>query len=184
MTNQTRTHAQEVEEALDLKRQISGLEDPGDQNFLFQDTSPRTRWDTVYSTQTGEPIQVKRHRLIATLEKRLPDGTKAFTADRSLAPEYRLGDVKCFLARDSEERQMVDALNIAPGYYCVAEHLANESAAQVHAEKRHPTRWRMYQAHLDRAERERDREERQAQTNAILALAKANSRGKKEPDDA
>lgn len=170
------THAQEVERALDLKRQILGLE-ASDSEFLFRDTSPPTRWETVYSTQTGEPIRVKRHRIIPTLEKRLPDGTKAFTADPSSVPVYQLGEVKCFLAKGSRDRDQVDALNIAPGYYCPAEHLANDMAATVHAEKRHPTRWRMFREYTDRAERDRDRDERREQTAAILALA--SSRGGK-----
>lgn len=170
----TDTHAMEVERAIDLKKQIQGLDAP-DTEFLFQDTSPRTRWDTVYSTQTGEPIRVKRHRLIATLEKRLPDGSKAFTADQGLVPVYTLGTVKCFLAKGSEHREMVDALNISPGYFCPAEHLANDMAAVLHAEHRHPTRWRMFREHRERMEREQDRRERQEQTAAIMALASSQA---------
>lgn len=172
------THAQELEKALDLKRQIAGLEDPGDQDFIFQDTSPPTRWEVVYSTESGEPIRVKRHRLMAVLQKRLSDGSKAFTADPANVPEYKLGVTKCFLARGSEERPVVDSLNIAPGYYCIAEHLANEMAAEVHAEKRHPTRWRMYQRHLGEVERQDDRDRQDAQIAAIMKLAEGNARGK------
>lgn len=164
------SHAQELERALDLKKQIAGLDAP-DTDFLFKDTSPPTRWETLYSTQTGEPVPVKRHRIIPTLEKRLPDGSKAFTANKDAVPVYTLGTVKCFLARGSEQREIVDSLNISPGYYCPAEHLANDMAATVHAEKRHPTRWRMYRDHLQREERDQDRRERQEQTAAILALA-------------
>lgn len=173
----TMTHAMEVEKALDLKKQIQGLEAP-DTDFLFQDTSPPARWEWVYSTQTGEPIRVKRHRLIPTLEKRLPDGSKAFTADKTAAPTYRLGEVKCFLAKGSDDREVVDALNISPGYYCPAEHLANDMAATVHAEKRHPTRWRMFKEHKEKQERERDREERRAELAAIRALAEGPRRGR------
>lgn len=169
------TYAQQVEGAIDLKSQIAGLYDPGDSDFLFQDTSPPTRWETVYSTETGEPIPVKRHRVIATLQKRLPNGAKAFTARQEDVPEYRLGTVKCFLAKGSKERARVDELNISPGYYCIAEHLANEGAAEVHAEKRHPTRWRQYKALLDREERQRDRERQDAQTAAILSLAQSKT---------
>jgi hypothetical protein len=170
----TSSHALEVERALDLKRQIAGLDAP-DTEFLFKDTSPPSRWETVYSTQTGEPIRVKRHRIIPTLEKRLPDGSKAFTADALAVPTYRLGEVKCFLAKGSEQRDLVDELNIAPGYYCIAEHLANDMAATVHAERRHPTRWRMFKEHKEKVERDRDRDERREQTAAILALASANA---------
>lgn len=171
----TDTHAREVERALDLKREIQGLDAP-DTEFLFQDTSPPARWNTVYSTQTGEPIRVKRHRLIPTLEKRLPDGSKAFTADASSVPVYTLGTVKCFLAKGSEHREMVDRLNISPGYYCPAEHLANDMAARVHAEHRHPTRWRMFKEYQERTEREQDREERRAEIAAIRALAEGGGR--------
>lgn len=165
------THAQQVEEALNLKRQLNILDTIADSDMIFQDTSPPKRWDIVYSTQSGEPIRVARHRLIATLEKRLPNGERAFTADRDKAPVYRLGTVKCFLAKGSEEREMIDRLNISPGYYCPAEHLANDGAARIHAEKRHPSRWRIYQEHIYAEERKEEREERRQQTGAMLRLA-------------
>lgn len=165
------THAQQVEEALNLKRQLGVLDQISDSDMIFQDTSPPTRWDTVYSTKDGEPIRVKRHRLQATLEKRLPDGSRAFTAFKDQAPQYELGKVKCFLAEGAPERELVDALNIAPGFYCPAKHLANPMAAEVHAEKRHPTRWRMYQRHIEEEKRNRDRDRQDAQIAAILKLA-------------
>lgn len=171
----TDVEALEVERALDLKKSIVGLDAP-DTEFLFQDTSPPARWSTVYSTQTGEPIRVKRHRLIAQLEKRLPDGSKAFTADKAAVPVYQLGEVKCFLARGSKDREMVDELNIAPGFYCPAEHLANDMAARVHAEKRHPARWRMFKEYQEKQERDMDRAERRAEIAAIRALAEGGGR--------
>lgn len=171
------TDAQRIEEALNLKRQLGVLDNIADSDMIFQDTSPPARWETIYSMETGEAIRVKRHRLISILEKRLPNGTAAFTATQGNAPEYRLGAVKCFLARGSKEREEIDAMNIAPGYYCVAEHLANEGAAITHAEKRHPSRWKNYQNQLQRMERQSDRERQDAQTAAILELA----RSKEEP---
>ena len=168
---QARTHAQEVEEALNLKRQLNILDDVSDQDMVFQVTSPPKRWDTVYSLATGEPIRVARHRLIDTLNKRNVDGSQMFTANKALAPEYRLGTVKCFLAKGSAEREAVDTLNIAPGYYCPAEHLDNDMAATLHAEKTHKTRWRLFKEWKDRQEREADKERQNAQIHAILKLA-------------
>lgn len=175
------THAEQAEDAINLKRQLTSLQDPGDGDFIMQDTSPPSRWDFVYSTETGERIAVKTHRLLNILEKRLPNGQPMFTARKDSAPEYRLGEVRCFLARGSREREVIDELNISPGYYCPAEHLANEGAAEIHAEKRHPTRWRQYQRHLEREEQQRDREERNAQTAAILQLAGAKAPVAKTP---
>ena len=170
---QARTHAEEVEQALNLKRQLRVLDSIADSDMIFQDTSPPRRWDTVYSMQTGEPIRVPRHRLVETLQKRLSDGSAAFTADKDRAPEYRLGVVKCFLSRGSKEREEIDELNLAPGYYCIAEHLANPMAAQVHAEKRHPTRWRMYKEHLAEQQRQEDRQRQDSQIAAIMELARS-----------
>ncbi len=165
------THAEQVEDALNLKRQLTQLDDPGDQDFVFQDTSPPTRWDTIYSTQTGEAIRVKRFRLISTLQKTLANGLAAFTAKKENAPTYVLGTVKCFLAKDSPERVVIDDLNISPGYYCIAEHLANAGAAEIHAEHKHPTRWKQYQRYLESQERQLDRERQDAQIQAIMHLA-------------
>ena len=166
------THAQQVEDAINLKRQLGVLDDVSDQDIIFQDTSPRARWDTVYSMETGEPIRVKRHRLIGTLEKRLPSGAPAFTADKARAPEYRIGTVLCFLARGSKERETVDELSLAPGFYCIAEHLANPMEARVHAAIRHPTRWKMFQEHIQTQERQGDRDRQDAQIAAVLELAR------------
>lgn len=175
------TDAMQIEQALDLKRQLNVLDQITSSDMIFQDTSPPARWDTVYSTQTGEPIRVKRHRLIATLEKRLPDGSKAFTADKAAAPEYKLGVIKCFLARGSEQREKVDAYNISPGFYCNAEHLANPMAMIVHAQNKHPTRWKQYQAMLEREERDEDRARQDAQIAAILQLAQSKADGDETP---
>lgn len=170
------TEAERVEEAINLKRQAASLQSYSDAQMIFQDTSPPKRWGIVYSMQTGEPIRVAAHRLEHVLSKQLDDGRPAFTGSRERAPTYRLGDVKCFLARDSEEREAVDALNIAPGFYCQAEHLANSYAARVHAEKKHPTSWRIYSEHIEALEREQEREERRQQTDAMLRLAGGKAR--------
>lgn len=167
----TQQHANQVEESINLRRQVSGLSGGLEQDLIFQDTSPPRRYAFVYATDTGEPIRVPVHRLEAVLSKRLPSGEAAFTTHEDQVPEYRLGTVKCFLARGSEERALVDEMNISNGYYCVAEHLMNEGAAIDHAEHKHPSRWRRYKEALDRREREADRLERRNQTEAMLALA-------------
>lgn len=174
----TQSFAERAEESINLRRQINGLEGVADADFVFQDTSPPKYWDFVYSTETGERIRVARHRLISILEKKLLNGQPAFTANKDNAPEYRLGTIKCFLARGSDYRELVDQLNISPGYYCPAEHIPNEVAAQTHAEHRHATRWRMLRDHLDRQERAEERQRQEAQIAAILELA----RGRATPD--
>lgn len=165
--------AQRVEEAINLRKQIAGLGHVEDADLVFQDTSPRRHWEPVYNMATGERHLVPSHRLETVLSKILPDGSPAFTARQELAPAYVLGEVKCFLARDSKEREVVDELNISPGYYCPAEHLANEMAAITHAEHRHPGRWKAYSAHLERVERDAWREEQRIQMQAMMQLANA-----------
>ena len=167
--------AERVEDAVNLRNQIEALGVVPESDLLFRDTTPRRHWETLYSMSTGEAIRVMAHRLESVLKKRLPDGSPAFTARQEQAPLYVLGTVKCFLSRGSSQRDLVDQLNIAPGYYCPAEHLANEMAALTHAEHRHPSRWKAMLAHKNKVEQDDWRQRQEAQVSAILELARGNN---------
>ena len=166
--------AERVQEGIDLKRSIPELSGEEGLGIIFQDTSPPRRWGKVWSMTTGEMIPVPYHRLEVVLSKRLhPDqgGGRAFTSHQEEAPAMVIGTVKCFLAKDSPQREIVDQLNISPGYWCRTVTIPNELAAETHAEHRHPSRWKAYKAYLDRKERDEMRDQQRQQTEAILALA-------------
>lgn len=165
--------ANRVEEAINLKRLIPELNDGSEGlGVVFQDNTPPRRMSPVYSMATGELIMVPLHRLEVVLSKVQADGSRAFTSFKDQAPEYVEGSIKCFLARGSEQRGLVDQLNIAPGYYCIAEHLANDMAAITHAEHRHPGRWKTLQLHITKQEQKVRDERAESQTAAILELAR------------
>lgn len=172
------TEAQRIETAVNLKRQVAALADVNDSEFIFQDTSPPVRWQTVYSMTTGEPIQVKHFRVEATLLKTLPDGSPAFTAYQEQAPEYRLGNTRCFLAADSAERAAGILAEIGmEGKTCNGIHLANEFAKEMHAQHKHKAEWTVFKAYKERQEKEAEIARQQAQTDAMLAMAAPRRRG-------
>ena len=51
----------------------------------------------------------------------------------------------------------------------------------VHAQSKHPTRWKQYQAMIDRAERDSDRARQDAQIAAIMALAGSKAESDEAP---
>ena|SRR3990167_219844 len=170
------SRANQIEEAVNLKQKIAELADVNDSEFIFQDTSPPARWETVYATDTGEAIRVKRRRLESVLMKTRTDGTPSFTTRKELVPEYQRGTTLCLFAEGSPEYETIVALGIA-NPVCNARHLSNEVTREIHAEHKHPTRIRIYRRHIETAEREKMRQDQAAQTAAMLEMAKA-ARGK------
>lgn len=167
-----------AEEARDLRSQIADLDNDASE-IQFMDTSPRRVVDTVYSVESGEPINVLRYHLTEIMAKKLPDGRPAFTARPENAPVYKQGHVKCFMAKDSPAQEALHAIGIYK--VCPAERLANDYAMQVHAEHKHRTEWRMYMAHLEGEERQADRARQQAQIDAMMAVAAAATGEKRGP---
>src|SRR3972149_1737558 len=99
--------AERAQDTRDLRGQIAELRDH-DQEILFRETSPARRKVPIYSLVDGEEIYIPVNLLERTLEKRLPDGRFMFTARQHEAPEYKQGDVKCFLHPESIERAALD----------------------------------------------------------------------------
>ena len=164
-----------IQQARDLKKQISELADMDDREIIIKETSPRTRYGTIYSMRDGEPLKVPLKLIQATLSKIDRDsGNYAFTAKKEEAPEYKLGEVKCFLHKDSPERPILDQLGIVA--VCPAAHLANGYSKRVHGQHRHKQEWAMLQEHLTetREQEYNDRAERQLQ--ATLEIAKQAAR--------
>lgn len=159
-----------AEEARDLRAQLGTMAPGAMAEIVFMDMTPR-RWATIYSTETGEAVPVLEYHIEEVMAKRLPDGRPMFVARKENAPAIVQNHIKCFLARGSEQRDLVDELNISPGFYCRAESLQSELAAQVHAEHKHPTRWRILQDHLAREREEEAREMQRQQLEAMRLMA-------------
>ena len=176
------------EDRRDLLHEIEGI-DQDESEILFQDTSPRRPMAILYATLDGEPLVVTRKRARILYQRRLPDGRPMFVGDIKKAPAYQKGAVKCFLHKDSPEREVMDGLGLR-GKFCPAGQLANAYAKHVHETVKHVKTWDIYQAHVaDKKEAEAiERQDRQfeatmAQNEAILELARSNQ-GANGPGDA
>ena len=166
-----RSKATRVEDARDLRREISGLERENQQEIIFKETSPERRKVTVYNMTNGEPVQIPAYMLANVLDKVLPDGEPMFTARVERAPEYKLGTTLCFLAEGSAERIMLDEIGLG-GIVCPKRTLSNKHSKRMHALHRHQQEWAAYQEYVEE-EKERSAVDRQEkQLDATLALAR------------
>mgnify|MGYP001571538057 CR=1 FL=1 len=164
--------AEQLERRRDLKSQMTELAGESDQEIIFRDTSPPKRRVTLYSRIDGEPLLMPVKLAERAMEKRLPDGSFMFTTDPAQAPEYKQGDVKCFLHAESNERLSgaLDEIGLT-GIVCNAAHLANLYSKRIHAQHRHRQQWEAYQEFVT-TQKERTQEDRQErQTAAMLEMA-------------
>lgn len=160
----------------DMVERIAGIDEEAKQDIYFADTSPARPLTILYATLDGEPVPVTRKRARLLLSRKLPDGRFMFTAPMedgskpAHLPEYRLGSVKCFMHRNSDERKVLDQLGMA-GKLCPAGNLANIYAKRIHERKSHKREREMYQDFLDDQKEQQaiDRQERQYE--AMMALA-------------
>lgn len=160
------SYTQAREQARDLKRQLTELNDYDSSEITLKETSPARRRYILYSMEDGSEVPVFRYRVDAYLE------TGRFTSDPSRAPQFTHGKVKCFLAKDSPEREVLNAMGITR--VCKAEKLANLWAKEEHARKKHRAEWQSYQHHRAEQERKEWQEQQKAQTAAIMALAQSS----------
>jgi len=165
--------AEQLEQARDLRGQLRDLEAGDSQEMLFQEWSPGRTLVKLWSMENGEEIEIPRYMAAAALLKRMRGGKYRFTTRQEEAPRFREGNVRCFLAEDSEERvsgllEEAGLDSIAP---CPAEHLRTRLSKRTHAEHRHPQSWATLQEFIEDKEREEERADRKQQTAAIMQLA-------------
>lgn len=168
--------AHEEESRRDMVDRIANIDAGDRQEISFADTSPPRPRTILYATLDGEPVIVTRKRARLLLERKLADGRYMFVAPLedgsppAHLPEYRLGSVRCFMHKESEERAILDSLGMA-GKLCPAGHLANIYAKRIHEQKSHKREREMYQDYLDDQKEQEaiDRQERQME--AMMALA-------------
>jgi len=172
--------AHEEESRRDMVDRIAGIDAADQAEIMFADTSPPRPLTVLYATLDGEPVIVTRKRARLLLTRTLPDGKYMFIApleDGSpppSVPEYRLGSVKCFMHKDSEERELLDSLGMA-GKLCIAGKLANIYAKRIHERKCHKREREMFQDYLDDKKEAASIERQEMQYTAMIALAERAS---------
>ena len=165
--------AERMQNIRDLKTQIDEFRnDPDEQEIVFREISPRRKKVTIYSMTDGEPLQIPIAILERTLEKRLPNGDFMFTARKEQAPEYKLGEVKCFLHPESPERPILNDIGLAT-VSCDAAHLANQHSKRIHAQHRHKQEWAAYSEYIEEQKEQKYQEQQSKQLEATLAIARA-----------
>lgn len=162
-----------------------------DQEFLFQELSPGRKMQKLYSMADGIEIVIPRYMVMSAISKRLPDGRFAFTAhphnchcarqctSDMWAPMFTDGEVRCFLAAASTERDsgLLESAGLAHLSPCKAEHLRSNYSKRLHAQNRHRQSWAILQDFLQTQERAEARAEQREQASAMIQLAQGVSGG-------
>lgn len=141
----------------------------------------------IYDTTTGEPRVIPVVYLAKTLKKRR-GGKKAFVAADpetgkpiTPVPEYRRGDLMCFLHPDHPERHDLEALGLGPEIVCgdnettPAAHFKTEFDVRMHESKCHPISWQIREEWREKQERDDARAAQERYTSAILQMAGARA---------
>ena len=170
--------AREEENRRDMLDKITEIDASEMAEIEFADTSPPRPRTILYATLDGEPLPVTRKRARNLIKLKLPDGRRMFIAPNADGskpahlPEYRLGSVKCFMHRESEEREVLNSLGMA-GKECPAGHLANLYAKVFHEGSCHKRERKIYQGWLDDKKEAEAIERQEKQYTATMAMAQA-----------
>ena len=171
----TNTFAEQAQRARDLRAQLTeiGAGDRGDQEMQFIEWSPGRKLVKLWSMHDGQEITIPQYMVMGAITKRLPDGRFAFTAHQNEAPAFKDGEISCFLAANSPERDsgLLEAAGLSHLPPCPAEHLRSNYSKRIHAFNRHRQAWESLQDHVATQEREMERGERRQQTDAMLQMA-------------
>ncbi len=172
------TYVEEEEELLDIEDDLKSRKE----NLLNQDKDLRGRertmeaindedFDTLWSMLDGMEITIPHFMTARTLRKRLPDGRRAFTGNKRNAPQWKAGNVLCWLHADHPRRSEWDSMGLA-GHYCDAAHLASPWSARIHMQHRHKNSWENIQEYTETQRSDRAFQQGQQQLEATLALAR------------
>jgi len=147
---------------------------------------------TIFNTETGERVEIPLMYLKKTLQKKrritMPDGSEkvidAFVPAHeetgrplSPVPEYKVGNLKCFLHPQHPEREWLVAIGVSMDVVCgdnetrPAGSFKTTFTRDYHEKKKHPITWAVREeARKAQKEQEQiDRQERQIE--AMMALA-------------
>ena len=166
--------AVQAERVRDLRSQLGGIGNSEMPEIQFMMISPGREPVTVYSAEDGRPVAVPFYMLGEVMKKTLDDGRYMFVADAKSAPEYKLGDVPCFLHPDSPMREIVEAVGLG-GVTCHKSTLASEHSMRIHAQHRHKQEFAAYSEYKeDRKEEKRDKR-LDEQLEATLSIARGGT---------
>lgn len=178
------TYVEQLEEKRDLRQQMDGLAADDQRGIIFQEWSPGRTMVTLWSTEDGEAITIPRYMAEAAITTPRDDGKGfRFTAHPEKAPAYKLGDVKCFLHPDSDERKsgLLEAAGIAGTRPCPSSHHPSRYAMEQVARTKHAKQWQALEQYRQAAKEQEQREQAQKQLDATLQIATA-AVGTKVPD--
>lgn len=169
----TQAFAEQMEQARDLRTQLTGLEQGDEREMLFQEWSPGRKMIKLWSLIDGQEIVIPKYMVLPALNKKQPNGKYVFTAKQEDAPAFKNGNVRCFLAEGSPEREsgLLDEAGLSHLPLCPADGLRSGYSKRIHAQNRHRQSWETLQDHIKEHEREEAREEQRKQTAAMLSLA-------------
>lgn len=164
--------AAEVERIRDLRAQVEGLKTEvlPEVQFMVIDTGRLPI--TIYAVEDGRPVTIPEYQLGGVLDKRLEDGRFMFVADKDKAPEYKMGEIVCFLHVDAPDRAVIEELGLG-AIRCRKHTLPTSYAATIHGQHRHRQEWAAYQQHLAGAKEAKVDAERRQQLEATLSIARA-----------
>lgn len=170
----TPSTAERAQDIRDLRNQIdSKLDEDDEREIVFQEISPRRKRVTIFSMADGEELSIPKKLMVATLDKRDPrTGKHMFTARKEDAPEYKLGEIKCFLHPEAPDRAILVDIGLG-SIACMSAHLANPYSKRIHGLHRHKQEWAMYQDYLQEQEKRHWDERQEAQLQATLRIAEA-----------
>ena len=160
----------------DLKGQLADLDAEDEGEWLFMENSPARKKVALYSMLDGEKVMVPKYMAGAALGKRLTadeGGGFMFTDNPKEAPEYVVGDTKCFMHPESPERAVLAEIGLGSAF-CPAAQLGGVYSRRMHGMRRHSKEWAAYQEYVDQKKEDAATARQEAQLEATLALARGN----------
>ncbi|KKK94025.1 hypothetical protein LCGC14_2686990 [marine sediment metagenome] len=159
-----------TERRRDLRNEATGLGGL-EKDVVFQHIRTRRELVTLYRMADGQPVEIPEYMVAGVMQKKNADGWM-FTEVKDEAPDYKVGEIKCFLHAESPEREsgLLQEWGLS-GKKCPAGNLSSEYSKTQHGERRHKQEWAAKEAFEEAKEKQEDRDAQREQLNATLALA-------------
>lgn len=172
--------AAQAQQIRDLKKQVSGIGTEEMTGIEFTMISPGRAPVTIYAVEDGRPVTIPEYMLGPVMTKTLDDGRFMFVADPKDAPEYKIGDIKCFMHKDSPMREIVDAAGLA-GKTCRKSTIPSEHSKRVHGQHRHQQEWAAVQEFIEDRKEEKREKRLDEQLEATLSIARGGTESSTPP---
>ena len=166
--------AEQAERIRDLTKQIAGVGVQEMPEIQFQMISPGREPVTIYAAEDGRPVAVPAYMLGQVMTKTLDNGDFMFVADPKDAPEYKIGDIKCFLHVDAPERVIVEEIGLG-AVQCRKHTLPSQHAWRMHGQHRHKQEWAAYQEFIEDRKEEKREQRSDEQLEATLSIARGGA---------